>query len=216
MPTNLTDVDTFSATVAVPSDGESANSASLAAMAQTLANRTRNSKNRLDILEGDTSAHDIVVPMSAGIDATSTAGGVPAWKLAPISPGNAWDTDVNQRVLSFGLNDILRDGMSLTGYKVRWDPGDATQTGSNVMRAELWYDDYDPTTLVRTATQLGAALTATPSSGAAEVRSDTFAAHVVDKTLREYTLVVTSSAGASTTDDQVEAAALTVANPTSP
>jgi hypothetical protein len=40
MPTNITEVDTFTATVPVPNDSEPANSAGLLAMTQPLANRT--------------------------------------------------------------------------------------------------------------------------------------------------------------------------------
>jgi hypothetical protein len=48
MPTNITEVDTFTATVPVPNDAEAATAASLLAMAQPLANRTTNLKGRVD------------------------------------------------------------------------------------------------------------------------------------------------------------------------
>lgn len=216
MPTNITDVNTFSATVAAPSDGEAANSASLIAMVQTLANRTLNNKNRIDILEGDAAAHDVAVPMGLGVDASSLAGGVPAWFYAHVTPSNSWDTAIDQRTLTFTLNTVLRDGQSLTGFKVRFDPGAATQTSPNTMYAQLWYVDYDPTTMEKTATQLGSTIRATDSSAAAELRSTTFAAHTVSTLMREYTLIVVSSAAASSANDSIDAAAVTVANPTSP
>lgn len=51
MPSNVTDVDAFTATVVVPNDTEAATQASLLLAVQPLANRTRNSKNRLDVAE---------------------------------------------------------------------------------------------------------------------------------------------------------------------
>lgn len=48
MTANITDVDAFTDPVVIPSDTEAANSASILLFTQSLANRTRNLKNRLD------------------------------------------------------------------------------------------------------------------------------------------------------------------------
>lgn len=48
MPTNLTDVDTFTAPISVPAAGDNRTAASVETPLQGLANRTRNLKNRLD------------------------------------------------------------------------------------------------------------------------------------------------------------------------
>lgn len=53
MPTNVVEVDAYTATVPVPDDTEDADSASLLQIAQPLANRTKNHKGRLDALDAD-------------------------------------------------------------------------------------------------------------------------------------------------------------------
>ena len=56
MPPNITEVDEFTANVPVPDDTEPANHASLLAMSQPLANRTKNLKARVDAAATATTA----------------------------------------------------------------------------------------------------------------------------------------------------------------
>lgn len=207
MPTNLTDVNTFSATVAVPSDGESANSASLAAMSQTLANRTRNLKNRLDLVEGNVAAHEIMVPISA----------------LPTTDGDAFyvalsgrlSLATNSHTTALPLNALLRDGMVLSNARARVDPGAATATGTGCMRLVVGYWDYDGD-LATPAETILADVYAADSSGAAQTLTDTIAAHVVALEGRDYWVRIKAADSATASPDSVYGIGLTVANPTSP
>lgn len=56
MPVNITDVDTFTDPVQAPADADAADGTTFQLAPQGLANRTRNLKNRVDVLDGRSSS----------------------------------------------------------------------------------------------------------------------------------------------------------------
>jgi len=73
MPSNITDVDAFTDPIVAPADGDSANAATFQAAPQGLANRTRNLKNRVDVIEAALTALQTAAA-TATFDGTLTHG----------------------------------------------------------------------------------------------------------------------------------------------
>lgn len=212
MPTNVTDVNEFTTNVAIPSDGEPANAASLlSTIAQPLANRTRNLLNRLQLVEGDTDAHAVLVPPSSGKSDINS--GAPGWTY-DASVG-AWTCLRNGASLVFPLNSLLRDGMIITQVRARVNPGGATATGTDTMDVSLLYWAYDSDLAADAATVLGSD-DAADSDGSIQTLSAAVADHEVDLAGRDYFMRVRGASTATANNDALFGVEITVANPTSP
>lgn len=129
MTANVTDVDTFTDPVTVPSDGESATGASILGSVQKLSNRTKYLYNRLIKLAGFYSDGTFQ------LDILAVATVATAWEFL----ATGWLSVGNALYLAVPIGaDILPHGATLTGFTVRVNPGIARATTGNRMQFEAY------------------------------------------------------------------------------
>lgn len=195
MPTNLTDVDTFTATIAVPASADARTAASVQTPFQSLANRTAYLKERLDRISGVWEDAVTRIPMTSAAQ--------------PDAPGSwselgfgKWQSEDNLTGICIPLDAAnFPHGCTVTAYSVRVNPG-AARTGSNKMEMSLQrktaagvvssldFADDDGTTNEQTI----------PSSGLS---------FTLDRATYEYFIYVTSGHDGGTNKDTLIGASVT-------
>lgn len=191
MAKNLTEVDTFTANVTVPEGGDARTASSVEPAFQALANRSLNIKNRIDTLVAARTVQRAVSTLKGVFDGSN-------WSI----PTSNLRSEVNSALLWIDLTEALVHGATLTSARVRVTPGTARATAGNRTGARLVIRGIDG---------------ATADLNAAYVRSDSTAngqfitvapdsAHVVDKTLYSYELLVIAGNDAGTNKDEVTGA----------
>ncbi len=150
MPTNLTDVSTFTDPVAVPVDGDVRNAASVQTPFQALANRTRKLIDRLGGIAGSSEityeAAKARTKFISALNAVSmwnhTAGsggdGAPGWRPVPqgSDPNQAFvmTTFLSAEAVYLAISEHIPRDAVITAIRVRVKPG-AARTGANRMKA---------------------------------------------------------------------------------
>lgn len=111
MPTNITDVDTFTAPIQAIADNDPATEANFKLATQGLSNRTRNNKNRIDGLTTTVTAIKTSAYTAATYEVVrvNTAAGVVTITL-PTAVGNAGKPIVVKKVDTGTANDVTIDG----------------------------------------------------------------------------------------------------------
>lgn len=153
MPKILTDVDTFSADVTVPEDGDARNAASIEPAFQKLSNRTRYLKNIADVAavtdEPNTFSSDQTAPnwlhatpkTQTRMKGRFSHGISPDGKWAWDTAEGAWTSNDSLGSLMIPIGpDILVPGATLTEFSVRWKPG-VSRTGTDRLQFILYEVD---------------------------------------------------------------------------
>jgi hypothetical protein len=147
MPTNLTDVDTFTDPVVAPADADAQAAATYNLAYQALANRTRNNRNRIATLEGRFDANDevilspaedyeIFIPAIEGVDEDGGAG------FDLDTEADYQESQVNNARLHFNVSiGVVPRAASLTSVRAVIDPG-ASRTGNDRMKAIVRLGDW--------------------------------------------------------------------------
>lgn len=196
------EVDEFTEEVTVPSIDTGRLGVIVQAIA-ALANRTFRLKNVID--GGDGTARDILIPLHSMHDIDH------AWGSGGEQNPGVVTTSTNGAYFHAPLNALLREGDVISAAKARVNPGGATATGTDTMDIAIGYVLYDANGDVDSRVSLGTA-SAADSSGAAQDLNAAVSDHVVaDLNLREYYMRVRASATASSTADNVNRLAVTVA-----
>lgn len=172
----LVEVDTFTASIAVPEDGDDENALSVETPFQALANRTKNTKGRIDAWLG--SAMRLIDVRAAVPDNTTE------WFF---NFQLGWYSSDNTKNLSIPLGaDILPHGSTLTAVALRVDPGAARATSGNRMALKVYKQD-----VTGAVTQLGSTVRDAGTS-TAQLITLSGLSEVVDRATYTYYATLTS------------------------
>ncbi len=217
MTTNITDVDTFTDPVVVPTDGDTRDAASVEAPFQMLSNRTR---RLMSIAEG---TQDVQTPQSftrviaaTWLDAPAMPGALVRWEAGD----SVWvAASTANAVLRGSLNDLLSDGCTVTRVRAMVTPA-AVRAGADRMLLEVERVTYGfPVAPALTpATDSSASIvqvfddTSGASGTAQQVIDSGIISEVIDKSDDDLALTVWSGNGGSA-GDIVHAVELTFTDP---
>lgn len=146
MPINITDVDTFTATVTAPADADPADAVEPRATAQQLANRTRNLHNRTTTVEARIVSDEWTYPSAktrvrtvspfACYGVSGTAGDGQAWQFVKGGGGSTSApylvSDVNNARLVLNLSTLLPAGSTITLIRILLTPGASRTAMSSI------------------------------------------------------------------------------------
>lgn len=152
MPANITDVSTFTDPIVVPADTDPADRAYIVALAQGLANRTRELANRIGgaggggewvYPSGSEPGRILIVSLDDLEWATAADGTAPQWSFNRDPSASA---EANSRtdfgVATLPLTPYLRSGEILSEVRIAMKPG-AARSGSNRTLAGVWREVPD-------------------------------------------------------------------------
>jgi hypothetical protein len=191
MPVNITDVDAFTDPITAPAGGDVRNSASVVAVAQKLANRTRNLKNRLDALFDV--ANELVYPSGAQTRTIWIPPSGFTWSNQDVLGGSRPDqwgirqgggpmlSFVNLGLAICPINAFVPDGVTIVSFHVLVDPGVARATSGNRMRVSVLETKYSGSSAPATA------LLIDPSSDTTAVDDGTTNRQLIGKGSLSYT-----------------------------
>lgn len=150
MPVNITDVDEFTDPITAPAGADAANAASVVAPVQKLANRTRHTKNRVDVLASRFHTSGAVVVRDADGDPAmighirkaTVAAGVEedAGGFTRVDPAYA-RSEINGARFIFDLGAMLPASVFLTRVDVFVNPG-AERSDGNRMKVQIDWANY--------------------------------------------------------------------------
>lgn len=183
MTANVTDVDEWTDPVTVPSDGESATSASLLGSVQKLANRSRFLLNKIWVATPATVVRWVGTGYQSSSDASANAVG---WLHVNAAPGIAISIGSARAKRLISFDHVLPNGCTITQIRVRVDPGTAEAASGDRMSAQLFVNDS-------TGTQSSGTETMDDGTNAAQWITISGLAVVVDKTTRSYAVAVLNS-----------------------
>ena len=204
MPTNLTDVSTFTDPVAVPVDSDPRNAASVETPFQALANRTRYLLNQIE------TAGALIVHLSpaAGLQESF---GVSEWDYGIGVGDPSVDSVDNGSELHFDLAQYLPDGATITDIDIMATEGAARALGSRMsvslqVQTPTWTGSGS-TAVTLYYSETGGGATSKIFSISDGVNAGTaWASQVVTKGTKSYTLVVRAGTdGGGHTGDRIEA-----------
>lgn len=211
MPTNITDVDTFSATVTAPADGDAGNGATFQAGIQLLSNRTRNLKNRADGIDARigalAGARTKLIPLSLcrapnGYDATP---GVNMLNVA-FATANIWAFSANSQSLTIPIDFELETGDIITNVEFCVEQGNAGASGQMSAKA---YRQAVSASAYATVLQLGSTRTFTAGAGYKNESIAIASNNTVSRSLYQYFVELSGSALAATNSDYFHWAKIT-------
>lgn len=135
MPTNITDVDTFTDPVQAPDDGDSANGATFQLAPQALANRTRYLKNICDVAAVTDDANTFTDAQTAPnwLHATpKTQTRMVSFASPAFDPNGTWQQELGEwratgdtDALYVPITHLLEPGAEIDEVIIRWTPGAA-------------------------------------------------------------------------------------------
>lgn len=220
MPTNLTDVDTFTDPVSVPAAGDNRTSASVETPFQALANRTRNLKNRADGIDaanhtwsgtnshGGTATFTATVRLAPGVEITypSPVSRSVTYFFPNTSEWTPLGTSLCYRQCSVDEAFVVRQiwlpsHAKITAVRARMRQGAVASPGA-LLTVRLWKEAPHATSGFTGGTII-AALDSSNTAGSIVTPQVTGLTEVVNNSTTYYGLMLIASDAASSTADQM-------------
>lgn len=195
MPSNITDVDAFTADVTVPSGADARTASSVITPIQALSNRCRYLYNRLIRLDGLYEDDVMRIPSTGAAQAQN--GG---WSEQGLG---SWRSESGDSGLYIPLDAAnFPHGCTITGYTVTVNPG-AARAGLNRMYAQILSKDADGVQTVESSETYDNTTTYQQTITVIDL------AIVVDRAVSEYYIHVRSGSDGGTNKDAFLACSVT-------